>query len=240
MDQRVFIALCGCLLAICCRPTMAHYLWVSADKDAGGEHIANIYFEESPSPGDGYYLDHFLGTSDVWVRTLEDPTPDAIKAVEVKKEDDRWMKVPLAASEDRSVDAYGKFGVYDYSGTKVLLHYYARHLDASSHDALHELGRAEQMRCDLVPHDHGEAVEVTLLWKGEPVADRMVFVRGPGRFRRNVKTDSRGQVSITPKRPGRYTFRSSVEEPIAGEEGGDAYELIRHNVTLVMRLPLGS
>ena len=239
MRQRVQTVLTICLLLAWSRSALAHYLWVVIDEGGDGKQLANIYFEESPSPGDGHYLDHFLGKSDLWVRTLEEPAPDAVKAVEIRKRDKRWMQLTLSQSETRSVDAYGKFGVYEYGNTKALLHYYARNIQVDSHEAIHELGRAEQMRCDLVPHDHGQAVEVTLLWKGDPVADRMVFVRGPDGFRQNAKTDSRGRVSITPKKRGRYTFRSSVEEPTAGKENGETYELVRHNVTLLMRLPLG-
>ncbi|MEZ6135730.1 MAG: hypothetical protein R3C53_12540 [Pirellulaceae bacterium] len=40
------------------------------------------------------------------------------------------------------------------------------------------------------------------------------------------------------EKPGQYTFRSSVEEQKAGTENGEAYELIRHNITLVMTHPL--
>ncbi len=201
--------------------------------------MANVYFEESPRAGDGHYLDHFLGSSDVWIRTLEKPDPNPVKASEITRDKNRWMQVPLPKASDSSIDAYGKFGVYEYGQTKVLLHYYARNVDVSSHDAIHELGRAEQMRLDLVPHDAGKELELTLLWKGKPTSDRMVFVRGPMGYRKNVKTDERGRIRVKPEDAGRYTIRSSVEEPIAGEENGEVYELIRHNITLVMNLPLG-
>jgi len=238
MRRPLWMVLSFCVLLASSRFAMAHYLWVVIDTGGGEKEFAHIYFEESPSPGDGSYTDHFLGKADVWVRTLEQPAPDAVKAVEVKQGDKRWMKVPLASSKSRSVDAYGKFGVYEYGSTKVLLHYYARNVQCDSHDALHELSRAEQMQCDLVPHGHGRSVEVTLRWKDEPVSDRMVFIGGPDGFRQNVKTDERGQVSISAKKSGRYTFRSSVEEPTPGEDNGETYERVRHNVTLWMTLPL--
>lgn len=216
----------------------AHYLWVVASDEQGDEPVANIYFEESPRPGDGHYLDHFLGSSDVWIRTLEDPSPAPIKASEVKEKKNRWMRVPLPDSQEYSVDSYGRFGVYEYGKTKVLLHYYARNLKVASHDAMHELGNAEQMDLDLVPHEDGKQIEVKLLWKGQPVADRMVFVRGPGGFRKNSKTDFRGRILLQTEDAGDYTFRSSVEEQTPGEHDGEAYEFVRHNITLLMTLPL--
>ena len=220
------------------RTSQAHYLWVAVDKTKSGDSVANIYFEESPAPGDGHYLDHFLGTSDVWIRTLRDPQPKAVKAAEAARQDKRWLQVNLPETAEFSVDSYGKFGVYKYGKTNVLLHYYARHLRVASHDAIHELGRAEQLAIDLVPHDVGERLQLTLLWKGKPVADRMVYIRGPKQFRKNMTTDASGRITIEPLTTGRYTFRSSIELPTPGTDDGEPYELIRHNITLVLRLPL--
>ncbi|HJN09497.1 MAG TPA: hypothetical protein QF564_12465 [Pirellulaceae bacterium] len=142
------------------------------------------------------------------------------------------------ASAAQSVDCYGKFGVYAYGETNVLLHYYARKLDVSTHEDLHELGRAEHMNLDMVPHEHQNEFELTVLWKGEPAENRMVFIRGPKQFRKNIKTDKRGRVRFTPTNAGKYTFRTSVEEATAGREGDQEYALIRHNGTLIMTLPL--
>ena len=57
-----------------------------------------------------------------------------------------------------------------------------------------ELARAEHMDLDIVPHDEGNEMELTVLWKGKPVADRLVYVRGPQRFRQNLRTDRAGTV----------------------------------------------
>ncbi|HBE67007.1 MAG TPA: hypothetical protein DDW52_02555 [Planctomycetaceae bacterium] len=212
----------------------AHYLWISVDRSAGEWKGTNIYFEESAKPGDGFYMDHFLGKSDVWVRTIEEPLPKPIQAEEVKTGDKRWMRVPLPESDEYSVDAYGKFGVYEYGTKKVLLHYYARNLSVNSHDAMHELGHAEQMKLDLVPHDEGGKIEFTLMWKGKPVADRMVFVRGPDGLRKTVKTNDKGTIELKRPSKGSLTLRSSVEFPTRGNENGEAYEAIRHNITLMI------
>ena len=212
----------------------AHYLWISVERASGEMKGTNIFFEEAAKPGDGFYMDHFLGKSKVWVRTIEEPSPEAIEAKEVKVGDNRWMRVDVPEAEEYSVDAYGKFGVYAYGNKKVLLHYYARNLSVDSHDAMHELGHAEQMDLDLVPHDEGEQIEFTLLWKGKPAADRMVFVRGAEGFRKNIKTDKKGAIKLKLPGKGALTLRSSVEFPTEGKENGEAYEAIRHNITLVM------
>ena len=94
------------------------------------------------------------------------------------------------------------------------------------------------MNLDIVPHDSEDQVELTLLWKGDPAEGRMIYIQGPGGFRQNVTTDARGNVMFTPKQSGKYRFRSSVEDNISGEESGEKYELIRHNITLQLNLPL--
>jgi len=66
----------------------------------------------------------------------------------------------------------------------------------------------------------------------------MVYFRGPEKFRQNIKTDGKGCVRFTPVTSGRYTLRTSVEEPTPGREGDQDYALIRHNCTLIMQLPL--
>lgn len=216
----------------------AHYLWVTVDENAGDHGTANIYFEEAPQAGDGHYLDHFTETSQTWIRTVTSPQATPIATDETSEAENRWLSTKLGESAPRSVDCYGKFGVYAYGETNVLLHYYARYLDVDSHEDLHELGRAEQMVLDIVPHDKQDSVELKVVWRDRPAARRLVYIRGPKKFRVNLETNERGIVEFQPTASGRYTFRTSVEEPIGGKEGDDEYSLIRHNGTLVMQLPL--
>lgn len=216
----------------------AHYLWATIDKKSSQEGTAKIYFEEAPVAGDGHYMDHFSETSEWSIRTVEAPSAKPLKIADIRQGDRRWLQSELSRGAPRSIDGYGKFGVYAYGKTKVLLHYYARFLDVDSHEDLHELGRAEQLDFDIVPHDMEDEVELKVLWRGVPAADRMVHIRGPNKFRENLKTDPLGRVRFTPQGAGEYTFRSSVEENTPGKEGDEEYSLIRHNGTLIMQLPL--
>ncbi|WP_236618248.1 hypothetical protein [Rhodopirellula europaea] len=234
MNRTRTCSLAAFALLFVASPANAHYLWISVDREPAKNVGTNIYFEEAPHPGDGSYLNHFLGKSDVWIRTIEHPNPTPIRAVEMKQRDKRWMRTALPSADEFSVDAYGKFGVYSYGQTKVLLHYYARTLSVDSHDAMHELGRAEQMDLDLLPHDEGDQFEFTLLWLGKPVAGRMVFVRGEDGFRKNTKTDASGRIQLQRPPNGDLTLRSSVEFSTPGKEAGEHYEKVRHNITLVL------
>jgi len=228
------------LLTLLLTPTVAsaHYMWVSIDPKAGEHGAALIIFEESPFARGGEYLDHFSTTGKTWVRTVEETKPQPIETVDTKEEDKRWLQGPLPAAAPRSIESYGKFGVYLYGKTPVLLHYYAKYLDVKSHEDLHDLGQSEQMLVDLVPHDHEKEMEVTLLWKGEPAADRTVRVRGPKKFSQNIQTDAKGMIRFTPEAQGQYTFHAYIEEATPGKDGDDEYKLIRHHGTVVMQLPL--
>ncbi len=217
---------------------LAHYLWVTVDAQEGDHGTAEIHFEETPSAGEGRYLDRFAETLKTWVRTIDHAEPGMIATRDVRKDGKRWLTARLRAGPPRSIDTYGRFGVYAYGKTNVLLHYYARNLEVRSHEDLHELGRAEHLDLDIVPHDEESEVELTVLWKGRPAAERRVHILGPKRFRKTVRTDAEGRARFAPDEAGSYTFRTSVEQPIAGREGGRTYALIRHNLTMIMTLPL--
>lgn len=216
----------------------AHYLWVTVNTKCGDNGAADIIFEEAPMAGDGYYLDHFTGTSTTWFRSVEKIQPRVLATSVVVEGQKSWLRAQLPEKAPRSMSCYGKFGVYRYGNTNVLLHYYAKNLDVHTHEDLHELGRAEHMDLDIVPHDRESEVELTVLWRRKPASGRMVYIRGPKKFRKNLKTDNRGTVRFTPANPGEYTFRTSVEENVSGRDGGQDYSRIRHNATLIMTLPL--
>lgn len=226
------------VLAVFASQATAHYLWVTIDAKSGDHGTTNIYFEGGPSAGDGQYLDPFVERGTTWIRTLGQSKPTELKVADTKKADKRWLSGALTAPGPRSIDSYCKWGVYRYGDTDVLLHYYARNLDIEDHDDLHELGRAEQMKLDIVPHDEGSSLQLKVLWDGKPVTKRPVSVRGPGGFKANLTTDSSGYVQFEPKAKGRYTFHTNVEEKQSGTQDGKTYQLVRHHGTLIMNLPL--
>ena len=226
------------ILALLASPACAHYLWVTVDAKSGTHGTANIYFEGGPSAGDGQYLDRFVARGKTWIRKLGQSEATELKVEDIKKGDKRWLSAALTASGPRSIDSAATFGVYRYGQTDVLLHYYGRNLQVDDHDDLHELGRAKQMLLDIVPHDDGTSMQLTVLWQGKPATGRTVSIRGPGGFKENLKTDAKGRVEFEPKGTGRYTFRTMVEEKKEGTDNGETYQLIRHHGTLMMNLPL--
>jgi len=227
------------LLMLTAPAAVGHYLWVVAAPKPGEHGTVHVYFEEVPAARDGHYLDPFVKQNKTWVRTLDNLEGRVVELKETKEKDKRWLSAPAPLAGPRSIDCYGKFGVYRYGKTDVLLHYYARTLDVNDHDQLHELGHAEWMDVDIVPHEHDGKMEATVYWRGKPAAGRSFYIRGPKKFRQNLETDERGMVTFAPEAEGQYLLRTYVEEDKAGEDDGNAYVKIRHNATMVLKWPLG-
>jgi len=232
----IVIAIC---IGVVSSTASAHYLWVTIDKNAGTHGTTNIYFEGGPGPGDGHYLDPFVECGKTWIRTVDAIKPVEIKTKDVMESEKRWLSAELPESAPRSIDSYGKWGVYRYGETDVLLHYYARHLDVESHDDLHELGRAEQMALDIVPHETSGVMELTVLWQGKPAANRTVSVRGPKGMKENLKTDEKGMAQFKIGEKGQYILKTNVEEKDnKGTFEGKDHDMVRHHATMILTLPL--
>ncbi len=216
----------------------AHYLWVTIDAKTGDHGTTHVYFEGGPAPGDGQYLDPFVKEGKTWIRTLGSEKPTQLKMSVTEKPGKRWLSAPLPASGPRSVDSYGKWGVYRYGKTDVLLHYYARNLDVKANDDLNELGRAEQMAFDVVPQIESGVCNLKVLWQGKPATGKAVTIRGPKGFNENLKSDESGKVQFKLGEKGQYRIQAKVEEDKPGTDNGKEYQLIRHQIRVLINLPL--
>ena len=98
------------------------------------------------------------------------------------------------------------------SKTDVLLHYYAKHIDAQSTEDMNKLARAEQLDLDIVPTFSKDGVELQVLWKGKPASGRPFYLRGAGGLKKNLTTDEQGRVRFAPLASGFHSMRTTVEE----------------------------
>lgn len=216
----------------------SHYLWVVIDLKSGEHGTTNVYYEGGPGPGNGQYLDPFIQRGKTWLRTLDGDGPAELKMKETKSPGKRWLSASLTTGGPSSIESYGKWGVYRYGKTDVLLHYYAKHFNVSSFDELTKLGRAEQLNLDVVPELVDGGAGFRVLWKGKSATGRPVAVRGPSGFKANLKTDEEGRFRFEAKSKGRYTLRTSFEEKETGTDNGKEFQLIRHHGTVVLNLPV--
>jgi hypothetical protein len=223
------IAIHACVFA---PSSHAHFLWVIIEDEE-----VNIYFEESPEVGDGYYLDSF--NIKTWILTAEDITPQLLPTEQQRVgEKERWLSAKLTQPGPRAIESYGKYGVYRYGDSDVLLHYYARYLDVNKLKDLQRLASSEKMDLDMVPqYDDGD-LELKVLWKGKPVSGGTVHIRASNGFKRNLTADAEGIVRLNIKTGAQYNFRVSYTEDESGRDNNKAYSSIRHIATLVMDLPL--
>ncbi|MBM83571.1 MAG: hypothetical protein CMJ78_23675 [Planctomycetaceae bacterium] len=238
--MRALLVLCLVLFHV--QSVLAHYVWVTVDDKEGDKGTANIYFEGSASPGKGEHLDPFVKRGKIWIRTPDGEAKN-LKAIDfkrkVKDREQRWLKATLPDSGPRSVDMYGKWGVYAYGKTNVLLHYYGRAIQFGTNDELAKLSRAKHMNFEIAPTVVDGTLQVQVLFKGEPKAKASVRIRGPKGFNKTLTTSEDGIVTL-PKdatAKGKYSFYSKTEFKTEGKDDGKDYSIIRHHATLLLTIP---
>ena len=215
----------------------AHYLWLNLDKKSGENGTANLFFEGGAGPGDGKYLDPFIERGTTWVRTIKNKKAVKLEMSVVKKPGKRWLATELKVDGPRCIDSFGKWGVYTYGKTEVLLHYYAKHLDAKTTADMNALARAEQLDLDVVPTFSDDGVEIQVLWKGKPAPQAKFYLRGAGKLKKNLTTDEEGRVRFTPLASGFYAMRATVNEnDRSGTDDGKKYDIARHHSSLTFHL----
>lgn len=215
----------------------AHYLWVTIDAKSGEHGTTNIYFEGGAGPGDGQYNDPFVKRGKTWIQTLNSEEPAEIKMADTKKPGKRWLSAKLPKSGPRSVTSYGKWGVYRYGKTDVLLHYYSKLIDADSSKDFYQLARSKQLSLDVVPVQVESGYALQVFWKDKPVEGKTVQIRGPKGFKATPKTDKDGIVKFEAEVTGRFTVKTTVEQKEEGEFEEKSYQLIRHNYTMLLTFP---
>ena len=215
----------------------AHYLWVTIDSKSGDHGTTNVYFEGGAGPGDGQYNDPFVKRGKTWIQTLDSEKPAEIKMADTKKPGKRWLSGELPAGGPRSITSYGKWGIYTYGKSEVLLHYYSKLIDAESADDFYQLGRSKQLTLDVVPVQAESGYALQLFWKDKPVAGTTIQIRGPKGFSATPKTDDEGLVKFETDVTGQFTVKAVFEEKEKGEFEEKPYDLIRHNYTMLMTFP---
>ena len=216
----------------------AHYLWVVADMAQQATDVRMI-FEEAPVPRDGEYLEPFVKDGKAWVRTLNSDEPSNIELKKIERDGKKWLQGQIKTSKPRSIEGYGLFGVYQYGKTHALLHYYAKHLQLTDHDDLHDLGRSPRLDLDIEPHDTPEGLELKVFWKNKPAQGVKVNIRGPKGFLKSEATDANGMIRVATDHEGRYLIRATrIDRTQQGTHQGKAYDHVRHSTTLVMSWPV--
>lgn len=232
----------GLSLAVWIQSVSAHYLFLSIDPEDGEHGAMNLYFEEAPAPGDGFYLDPFIQRGQAWLRLsgVEKSEPLKLTEVKVEEKNHRWLTSKLSKSGPRSVESYTKWGVYKYGKTDVLLHYYAKFIDVETPEQLAEVGQSDNLKLDVRPTWEDDKLRLEVMWDGKPAPDTKIYLRGPG-LKGTINTDANGKATLKPEKPGQYSLRAYHRE---GDKSGTfedkSYEEVRHHSSLTIILPLGN
>lgn len=88
---------------------------------------------------------------------------------------------------------------------------------------------ASAMALDIQPLGKGR-VRVSL--HGKPLAKAKLHIYAPNQWTREYETDAAGEAVADMPWSGLYVLQVAYLEPVKGEYQGDAYEAIRHVVTL--------
>lgn len=202
----------------------AHEVWL---EDApGGQLVVRFAeygdaYEKSPGALD------MLSLPGAWKAGSE----GKVVPFEVIKKNDHFLlsgATPAdAAQVETSFGVMGKPGNPDKPARKP--HFYAR---------WHVAGTPAEpaLNFDLVPS--ATAGEVTVYFRGKPVAGVKVTFHPPKGEDQELTSDESGKVKFTTTGPGLYMMAAAHQrETTAGFSGGKPYDVVSHNCSLAWRQP---
>ena len=149
MSRTMFAMICLLALSLC-STARGHFVWVQVHASADGKPaFAAVWFNESPEAGAARLVDRIKSTQ-AWVRTSGGKT--TVLELKPRLEGDTGGLVGAVASErPYAVEAACRYGVFAHGGDPILLHYYAKHLEAGDPSAWTAVARAEKLPLDIVP-----------------------------------------------------------------------------------------
>ncbi len=190
----------------------AHFVWIDVRPGADGMPRPEVYFSETPAPGEAELLDKIAHTK-AWLRVESEPrTP-----IELKKSAEgappAWVGQQVVDGPS-SLEAECDYGVFSRGPKPLLLHYYAKHLTKANEATWPQLGRAEALALDLVPQRTATGLKLTALWQGQPAANIEVVLLLPGHDEpQKMTTDAQGQIALEPAPHGRLAARLDCSRP---------------------------
>lgn len=224
-------------LALGAAPVAAHFVWVTTLPAEADGLAAHVWFSETAEPGSDRLIAKIAHT-EAWSRTPVAAEPEKLALKPLTDDAGGALVGLVGAKPPLAVDAVCRYGVFSRGDKALLLNYYARHLNVRTADDLVALARAERLDLDIVPQLAGDKAELTVLWKGQPVAGAEVTVHIPGGGEQELKTDEQGQVTFDAARAGSYGLRAKFVEPdSAGDHNGNAYAEAWHITTMTLVFP---
>ncbi len=229
-----------------------HFVWLAvagqdkpSDQPAAGETKAaslEVYFGESAAPDNPKLLD-MLSKLQLW-QLSSDAEPLSIAAT--REGDSLAAKISGLSKAGGKIAIYvasQDLGVRDKGGEKFRLMYYAKTGPTADSPAWQKVDAAQTIAFDVVPQITGGKIALKLQFKGSPAAECEMVILGPDDSDGEDfegKSDADGKYVFAATMPGRYSIRAKHVENTPGKVGDDAYDVVRHYVTLTLDVPASS
>lgn len=209
----------------------AHFLFMRV-KTVDNAPRVEVMFSENAEPDDPDLLDKVADTK-VW--SIEGR--DKIVEASLEKKGD-VLTTPAGKST-----VYGltrSYGVLDRGGESFLLNYYAKTYASPLPGDWNAVKNDERLPLEITPANKDGKIELTVTWKGKPLADAQVVVGGAGIDKLEGKTDASGKFTCEPKTDGLLAVRAKHVEEQPGKLDDKAYSAIRHWSTLTLPFTIAS
>lgn len=220
-------------LLLAASPALAHFVWLSVEKDSSGKPAVHVYFAELAEPDSAELLDRV--TSIKVLSRSADGKPATVAVTKQEKDGDGSL-VGALPDGSQGLSAQIKYGVITRGENTFLLQYYAKYLDATSAN-LKAIARDESLPLDVVPHQTDKGITLEVLYQGKPAAGAEVVIREPDAADVNAKTDEAGRLPLTTTKPGLYSIRAKWVVKETGKEGDKEFSQVNHYSTLALRVP---
>lgn len=209
----------------------AHFLWLLSERGCDSSRV-KVFFGEEAEPDDPELLDR-VAKAEVWAnggRRRGEPTKLSLTRGEEALEAELSQNDAAGAVILRHT-----YGAITRGGNAFLLKYYAKTYLSQLPGNWQAVKDNERLPLEIVPRLDGAVTELRVTWKGEPVANSAVSVKGPG-LRSEIEgtTDESGKFRCELPQAGIYSIRARHIEAVAGEHDGEQYKEVRHYSTLTL------
>ncbi len=212
--------------------SQAHFVWL-VQKTVMGQPQLHVYFSEDAEPDSP----ELLKKLETFVVRQSSTGGDA-RQLKLTTGPESLMAA-IDTTQGSIVTGRIEYGVAARNPTnRYFIIYNAKSGPALDDPAWKKIETSKLIDVDVIPAlSNSGKVEVTVLWKGTPVAKSEVTAVIPGVGEVKAETDEKGTATFEKGQPGVYAIRARVIQEENGEHQGAAYDSIRNYGTVTFPGP---
>ncbi|MDA7977155.1 MAG: DUF3386 domain-containing protein [Pirellulales bacterium] len=222
--------------ACCTSHVQAHFVWVQLDGVQTGGQTVKVAFSESGEAGAAHLVDRIAHAKAVVfgdAKTECDLQPSL-------SDETGYLAAAVPAGVNRA-HVVCKYGTFSHGEATSLLYYYAAYQRCALSDGAVSSENGDQQQKDkeklkfcVAAELIDSAVQLTVLWQGQPVGEAEVAVTAPDGTSTVTVSNVHGQVVVQDVQQGRYRVRARHVIEQSGTEDGVPYENELHYSTLTL------